>query len=466
MVRDEGIRLIEGPTARPRAGQTPSELRSLGAPRRPDLFDHALSGAIVLGLLGLVGAACAGLGLHATIGAAAAAATSSALGLTLLGFGLLVALRLVIQTGLWFRYRPFDSATFDDAPALTIIIPAYNEGPMVARSIESVLSAAYPRDRLEVFVVDDGSKDDTWTHIQRAAARFPGLVTTVRFEKNRGKRAALEEGFRRAKGEVLVTIDSDSVIERQTLLAAAGPFRDPRVGAVAGRVAVHNRSEGPIPQMLHVAFTLSFDFHRATQSQYGTVYCCPGALTALRASAVRAALDAWSKQSFLGVPCPAGEDRAMTNYVLAQGLDTVYQRSAVVHTVVPTTYSKLCKMYLRWDRSYIREELRLAWILWRRPPVALALTLFDAVLRNLSYPLRYLTVFLVVAAAVVEPLVLLTFAGAITLGALFRMLYFLRCERSSSFVWGVAYAFYYLFGLTWIFPYALVTVRARGWLTR
>ena len=65
---------------------------------------------------------------------------------------------------------------------------------------------------------------------------------------------------------------------------AAGPFRDPSIGAVAGKVAVHNRGEALIPRMLHVRFILSFDFLRSAQSVFRTVFCCPGALAAYRAS--------------------------------------------------------------------------------------------------------------------------------------------------------------------------------------
>src|SRR5438067_12556811 len=147
---------------------------------------------------------------------------------------------LLFRTMLWLRYRPAAPATFADAPPLTVIIPAYNEGPMVARSIESVAAADYPRSRLQIVVVDDGSTDDTWEYVSRAASRDPGLITTIRFAGNRGKRAALQAGFLHARGEIVVTIDSDSVIDRAALLAMGGPFRDPRVGAVAGRVAVYN----------------------------------------------------------------------------------------------------------------------------------------------------------------------------------------------------------------------------------
>ncbi|TMA42310.1 MAG: glycosyltransferase family 2 protein, partial [Deltaproteobacteria bacterium] len=155
---------------------------------------------------------------------------------------------LLFRTMLWLRYRPAAAATFADAPPLTVIIPAYNEGPMVARSIESVAAADYPRSRLQIVVVDDGSTDDTWEYVSRAASRDPGLITTIRFAGNRGKRAALEAGFLHARGEIVVTIDSDSVIDRAALLAMGGPFRDPRVGAVAGRVAVYNAGAGMLPR--------------------------------------------------------------------------------------------------------------------------------------------------------------------------------------------------------------------------
>jgi hyaluronan synthase len=374
---------------------------------------------------------------------------------------------LVFRTLLWFRYRTPAVAHFAAAPPLTVVIPAYNEGPMVAASIDSVAAALYPRERLEIFVVDDGSRDDTWEHIQAAARRHPGVVTALRFPENRGKRAALEAGFRKARGEVVVTIDSDSVIEQDTLLAIAGPFSNPRVGAVAGRVTVLNRDGGVIPRMLKVRYALSFDFLRAVQSTYGTVYCCPGALTAYRASVVRKVLDAWTGQRFLGVTCTYGEDRSMTNYILAEGFDTVYQRAAIVRTVVPESYSRLCKMLLRWDRSYVREELRFARsIVWKRRGRARAIALADVVISNMRYPvaLGSLGIFGVIVSA--QPGTILRLLFAIGLMAFFNVLYYLRSERSWDFVYGVLFSYFSAFALFWIFPVAVVTVRARGWLTR
>jgi len=375
-------------------------------------------------------------------------------------------LLLAFRTLLWYRYRPAAPVTMETAPFLTVVIPAYNEGAMVAQTIDSVAAAQYPHNRIEIIAVDDGSRDDTWNHIQRAAARYPDRVTAVHFGENRGKRAALEAGFRRARGEIIVTIDSDSLIDRDTLLAIAGPFRDPRVGAVAGKVGVHNREAGLIPRMLHVRFVLSFDFLRAVQSVFRTVYCTPGALSAYRTEVVQRVLDRWMNQTFLGVKCDIGEDRSMTNFILEQGYDTVYQRSAVVNTVVPTNYRQLCKMYLRWDRSYLREELRFSRVVWQRPWRWRAIALVDTVITNLRYPVIYAALGLLMVNIVEDPEVLLRVVVVIGLMSLLYTLYYLRSERSFDFVYGIVYSYFAFFTLTWIFPYAALTVRTRGWLTR
>ena len=377
------------------------------------------------------------------------------------GFVLIAA-----RTLLWMLYRPAPPASALTAPSLTVIIPAYNEGPMVLKSIESVVRADYPQERLEVLVVDDGSQDDTWTYISQAAQRYPGLVTALRHERNRGKREALALGFARARGEILVTIDSDSVIERGALLALAGPFRDPRVGAVAGKVMVYNRAHGLIPRMLHVRFIVSFDMLRATESVYRNVYCCPGALTGLRATAVRRVLERWSHQEFLGSRCTFGEDRAMTNYLLDQGYDAVYQRTAVVHTLVPSAYGKLCRMLLRWNRSYVREEIRFARILWKRPWPTRVMALFDRLVTNIGQIMACSGLVLLPFLVAQDPSLTAPMFATAGTASLFHVLYYLRSERSFHFVYGVLYAYFSSIALFWIFPYALATVRARGWLTR
>lgn len=432
-----------------------------------DRADWPLKTAIILGLVSIFYFALDGRIFQPLLAAASANDWTRAIVRPSAIWIAMGTLLLAFRTALLFRYRQSAAATFQDAPMLTVIVPAYNEGPMVAQTIDSIAHAHYPRDRLEIFVVDDGSRDDTWEHICAAAKRHPQLVTPLRFPQNRGKRAALEAGFARARGEVAVTIDSDSVIEPQTLLELVGPFRDPKVGAVAGKVAAYNRRNGLIPRMLHVRFILSFDMLRAVQSTYGTVYCCPGALSAYRSSVVRTVLERWRHQTFLGAPCTFGEDRALTNLILEQGLNTLYQRNAVVHTIVPETYGKLAKMYLRWERSYVREEWKfLTKVLWQRPWRSRWISCIDALFTNMRFPMIYASLGLLVTLVLSDPLTLMRVLVAIGAMATFYMLYYLRSEKSLDFVYGIAYAYFAFFTLFWIFPYAVLTVRARSWLTR
>ena len=138
----------------------------------------------------------------------------------------------------------------------------------------------------------------------------------------------------------------------------------------------------------------------------------------------------------------------------------------MVHTIVPTTYRKLSKMLLRWDRSYVREELRLARILWKRPPVARITTLIERTITNLRFPVSYATMAMLLVLVVQDPQTLLRVIMSIGIISTLYTMYYLRSERSWDFVYGIAYAYFAFIALSWIFPYALVTARARSWLTR
>jgi hyaluronan synthase len=380
---------------------------------------------------------------------------------------LIQALYTALQSLLWQRYRPFRRPKNAEWPTVTVVIPAFNEGPMVERSIRSVARSSYPSDKLEIIVVDDGSRDDTFFHMQRLRREFPTLVRLIRFSSNRGKRAALEAGFREASGEIVVTIDSDSEVEPKTVARMVTPFlADAQVGGVAGRVAVLNR-DTTISRMLEVQFALAFDFGRAAQSAYRTVACCPGALSAFRRSIILPYLTEWTQQTFLGRPVGHGEDQALTNIVLRQGYDTVYQRTATVHTLAPTTYRQMSRMFLRWDRSYIVEGFTFAKFMftrYRRKNRVLPIVSF--VVTNLRLILFFwgmLDLPFILAADVRSHL---QAAIALALGALFSAAYYLRIERSFRFAYGLLYAFYSVLLLQWILPWALITVRDERWGTR
>ncbi len=156
----------------------------------------------------------------------------------------------------------------------------------------------------------------------------------------------------------------------------------------------------------------------------------------------------------------------MTNYVLNEGYDTVYQGTAVVHTVVPETYSRLCKMYLRWDRSYVREQFRFLKIVWKRPPLPCVIAFAESTITNLRYPVAYASLGMWLTYSISDPEALLRMLFSIGVASFFYMLYYLKSERSWEFVYGILYSYFSIFALSWIFPVAALTVRAKGWLTR
>jgi len=231
-------------------------------------------------------------------------------------------------------------------------------------------------------------------------------------------------------------------------------------------VAVLNR-DSLISRMLEVQYSLAFDFARAAQSTYRTVACCPGALSAFRRELVVPFLAEWTAQMFLGRPVNHGEDQALTNIVLRQGMDTVYQRTAVVHTLAPTTYRGMTRMFVRWDRSYIVEGLSFAKFMLTRyrdrnrvlPVVAFVVTNLRLVI--FCWGLASLpSIFRQDSGVALHSMV------ALGLGALFSAAYYLRIERSFRFVYGALYAAYSMLLLQWILPWALITVRDERWGTR
>jgi len=371
-----------------------------------------------------------------------------------------------LRTVLWAIYRPYPLSAAP-LPSLSVIIPAYNEGRMVEMALNSVARADYPRELLEIICVDDGSTDDTWDYIEQARECYPRLIRTIRFPANRGKKAALHAGFVAARGEILVTVDSDSVIEPEALRHLMAPLQeDAGIGAVAGNVKVYNRHQSFMGKMQGVRF-VNLDFLRASQSLYKTVICAPGSLSAYRRAALLPNLDAWLNQTFLKAPCHHSEDRALTNFILKSGYYSYYQRSAVVYTLVPETYAGVCRMYLRWERGNVREScVMLGYLFTRYRRKYRLLPIVECVLTQMEGPLACLFFGVLLFSMAVYPPILFKLLMLLGVGSFFGLIYYLCLERDLEFVYGVLYSFYAFFLLQWIFPYAFFTVRDRRWLTR
>lgn len=387
----------------------------------------------------------------------------------LITFLVLFVLTLIWRVVLVVKYRPAPLCADEKLPTCGVIVPAYNEGRQVLDTLRSIAESDYPKDKLNIVAVDDGSKDDTWLWIKQAVREMPGRITPIRMPKNQGKRRALFAGFRQCRSEIFVTIDSDSQVEPQTIRCLVAPFiQNEKVGAVAGNVRILNLNEGIIPRMLDVNFAFSFDFLRVSQSMVNTVMCSPGALSAYRSDLVRQVLPQWVYQRFLGRPANIGEDRAMTNMILKLGYYVHFQSTAVVYTKAPTAYRGLCKMFLRWARSNIRETLVLTGFVFTRFRKGGML----GARINLLLGLVSLTVgqfmklvLLVWLVSTPEIFGMRMLFGGVLAGVL-PALFFIYRHRSSNALWAFAYSIFSITGLWWIALYASITPQKTGWLTR
>jgi hyaluronan synthase len=376
---------------------------------------------------------------------------------------------LIWRIVLFKLYRPLPDADNAQLPSCTVVVPAYNEGALVLKTLESLAGSDYPPEKLQIIAVDDGSQDDTWQWIETAQNKLGDWIKTIRLPCNKGKRHALHAGFQKGTGDVFVTVDSDSIVEPQTLRRLVSPFiASPRTGAVAGNVRVLNHHQGLIPRMLNVVFVFSFDFIRATQSVVNTVMCTPGALSAYRRDVVMRVLPEWLNQTFCGRPANIGEDRAMTNLILREGYHVLFQENAKVYTDVPTHYTKLCKMLLRWARSNVRETIamsRFAFRPFRRGSMIGAR--INLLLSWITLTASQLLLVTTWGLLLLHPGVFsINLVSGIAMSATLSAGLYAWRYRSLGCIWAYAYNFFWFAGLFWIIPYALFTAHRSGWLTR
>jgi cellulose synthase/poly-beta-1,6-N-acetylglucosamine synthase-like glycosyltransferase len=221
-------------------------------------------------------------------------------------------------------------------PSLTVLIPAYNEEKVISRTIETVLEATYPNK--EVIVIDDGSKDQTC----RIAMSYANRGVKVIQRPNGGKATALNHGLLFATGEIIVIVDADSQVSKNTLVELVKPFRNPEVAAVAGNIKVLNRSN-LLTKCQALEYIASINIYRRALDVFGSVTVVPGALGAYRREAMQS--------SGFYDPDTLVEDFDVTVKALKTGLIVQASTSAVSYTEAPLALKDFFKQRLRWYRG-------------------------------------------------------------------------------------------------------------------
>jgi hyaluronan synthase len=389
----------------------------------------------------------------------------------LLGYTFFVTLFQMSRIGTALMYRSSYDAVKEAAPqepytpAVSFVIPCMNEERAIYNTIANCFRAHYPRELMEVIVINDGSSDGTLAEIMRAKEEFPELIV-IDWKKNRGKRHGMAEGFRQARGEIVIQLDSDSYIEPETFPAFVAPFRNPEVGAVSAHTDPMNPDENLLTKMQTAYYFMSFRILKAAESTFHMVFCCSGCASAYRKEAVMPILDEWLKETFLGLPVTWGDDRSITNQVLKRGYRTLYTDDVRAYTIVPNRFGQFLKQQIRWKKGWFVNSIKASGFIIRREPFV-AFTYF--------FPLMFvtfLTPFMAARAFFYTPIVkgpsatVYYILGVLCITMLIMVVYRFVARENRYWPYLFVWASINMVLLSYLLFYALATIQDRRWNTR
>ncbi len=242
-------------------------------------------------------------------------------------------------------------------PAVSVIVPAYNEGAVLERAVLSLLRMDYPE--YEVLIVDDGSTDDTLAVASRLEGTHHGVPVRVFSKPNGGKATALNLGIENSVHPFLLCMDADSAVEPQLLRRAIPHFEDPTVGAVAGNVKVENR-DSLITKLQALEYIEGLNMPRRAQGFIAAVNIVPGPVGVFR----REALDdvgGYEDDTF-------AEDADLTLNLISSGWKIVYEDQAIAWTQAPERWLDLIQQRYRWTRGILQAIRKRKWLLLRPVP--------------------------------------------------------------------------------------------------
>lgn len=218
---------------------------------------------------------------------------------------------------------------------ISVIIAAYNEENVICNTIDSVLQSNFKD--LEVIIVDDGSTDGTLDVLRKT---YENTSNVKIFTKaNGGKTSALNLGFINCSNDVIVTIDADTILEKDTISLLARHFSDPKVGAVSGNIKVGNVNN-ILTLWQHVEYVTGFNLEKRALALLNCITVVPGAIGAWRKSAI-------AECGYFNHDTLA-EDTDMTLTLLKKGYKIKLEENARAYTEAPEDVKSLVKQRYRW----------------------------------------------------------------------------------------------------------------------
>lgn len=226
-------------------------------------------------------------------------------------------------------------------PLVSIIIPAWNEEVGIIKSIDSLFNNSYKK--IEIIVVNDGSTDKTEKVVKRLIRDNKTLDVSIKyyFKKNGGKGSALNHGIDKAGGDIIITMDADSVFEKDVIKNFTKYFIDKDISAVVGNVRIANKNN-IVGMMQKLEYIFGFYFKR-THAVLGAEYIFGGACSAFRREVFEE----------IGNYCTTNkaEDIEMSMRTKLFGLKSAYAENAVCWTEGASNIEGLVNQRLRWKKG-------------------------------------------------------------------------------------------------------------------
>lgn len=269
--------------------------------------------------------------------------------ISLLLFLLILILRYFALLGLAYLY--ISNYTFarrpEYTPYISVIVPVYNEGILLRDAILSLLELDYSN--YEIVIVNDGSTDNTYDVAKELVGYQKGVYGDIKVslisKPNGGKARALNAGISYAKSEIVLCMDGDSQLSKETLRLAARHFADPKIGAVAGNVKVLNRKRF-FTDLQALEYIEGLNMARAAQSFLKLVNIIPGPIGLFRKRVIEE-VGYYSSDTF-------AEDADLTLKILAKGWKIYYEPMAIALTEAPVHLLQLLKQRYRWTRGILQ----------------------------------------------------------------------------------------------------------------
>ncbi len=268
----------------------------------------------------------------------------------------LVYLLLAVLNEVRQRRRNWPDCSEEELPFVSVVLAAYNEDKVIARTIDTLRKSDYPQSRFEIVAVNDGSSDQTLPILQEYALRYPQL--RVVDQENSGKSSAVNNGINHARprSTVIVSMDADTLFRSDTIRMLARHFvGNPRMGAVAGHVKVGNR-RNILTAWQSLEYISGICVTRMAEQTMGAIGIVPGACSA------------WSRQALeqIGGFCEdtLAEDADATLELQKRGYAVVNENKAIADTEAPETVVALAKQRKRWTFGSIQ-------VLWKHKAMML-----------------------------------------------------------------------------------------------